>query len=337
MQCASCGFENIPGIKQCARCHSVLNLNDIAIVPPRARRFGWGTRWRRLWNRISSIFSISQISWPQWKPASLSYIPWEAVTWSIVPGMGHIKYASKRIGWLIFLIWLCLMITAFLAIGLPASWWCLSVAVAVHAAAILSFTRPLVEHNGLFVRMLFSILLFTCLRLFIYYPFEWIGGHFYVPLQVYGLRDGNIIQNNDSIIYEGPWLRPDTFIRGDLVAYRIADMQIHHAYVREGLGLDRVVGIPGDHIQLKNDILLVNGKPAKNDEIPLGNAPLQINYSITLKNGEYAIIPSLLPLQIKGNVQTNDILTRISRVQDENILGRIRFRLHPWSRFGRIK
>jgi hypothetical protein len=107
--------------------------------------------------------------------------------------------------------------------------------------------------------------------------------------------------------------------------------------VRDGFGLDRIVGVPGDYVELKKGRLLVNGQPPRPEEMPLGRTTELVDFAFRVGRGQYAIVPSRLDLAIYGKAQAVPILQQISLVSDDDVLGRVVLRLRPWSRFGRIQ
>jgi len=339
MRCFNCGFENIPGLHNCARCQSLLDLGDVAVLPPRASRFRLGSHARRLVNGMILSWRRFWHALPRWLPVPVSGLPQHAATWSILPGLGHIKYANKPAGWLLLSAWLFLLAMSLATLGLPASSWCVTGAVAIHALSILSLAGAQLVYNGLTARLLSGALLFALLRVAVYWPVGWLGERFYVPFPVAGMLPGAVVQDGDVVLYQGPWRRAGTFARGDLVIYRVGGAGYHgHGYVvREGFGLDRVVGVPGDQIQVKDGALLINGHPAGEGEKPLGGLGRLGGLEFRVGEGEYAIVPSQLRMGIHGNVQAGRILAELSRVRDSDLLGRIVLRLHPRSRFGRIR
>jgi signal peptidase I len=183
------------------------------------------------------------------------------------------------------------------------------------------------------------LVLFLGLRWVIYGSIGWLAGQFFAPFLVAGMLPGNLIQDGDAVLHEGSWTRPETFHRGDLVVYRVGGSRYAQPgyVVPEGFGLDRVVGVPGDDVQLKEGRLLVNGQPPGPEQMPLGKVSPLVDFAFRVENGQYAIVPSRLDLAIHGTVQAAPILQQIALVSDNDVLGRVVLRLRPWSRFGRIQ
>jgi signal peptidase I len=187
-------------------------------------------------------------------------------------------------------------------------------------------------------RALFGIVLFTGLRFLLYEPMCALGRAFYVPVLVSGMTLGTIIQDGDALMYQGRWTRPDRFQRGSIVVYRIHGMRRAGVILRDGIGVDRIVGEPGDLVELRQGVLFVNNEPLTEAMQPLGRSNIMLpEQARVLGHGEYLIFPSRLNLAVHGNVQAAPLVGRVSCVRAENILGRVVFRLHPWSGFGAVQ
>lgn len=342
MQCVNCGFENIPGMERCVRCQGVLNFDEVAVAPPRATRFRWRSRWSRLWNplRINPAMLWSAI--PRWWPATLDlyHIPWESVIWSVVPGLGHIRMGKRLTGWLLLAGWLVMIMLAVLTFGLEWFGWLVAGAVAIHAVAILSFLGTILADQGLFYRFMLGLLLFAALRWLVYGSVGWLSERFYVSVPIGVTMAEGLINEGDVLLCQGPWLHSGGYRRGDLVVHRIpASPYMDGFMVREGTGLDRVVGLPGDHVQITNGQLLVNGQVPPPDELPLkanSGFPKLNGFELRLGSGEYMIFPSWLKMEQPHYVNLQALVTHLSHVTGTNILGNVVYRIHPWSRFGRI-
>lgn len=261
---------------------------------------------------------------------------------SIVPGLGHIRYGSRLTGRLLLGAWACLILGALATLGLDSSQWFLAGVVGVHAAAVIPYLSPLVINSNLFARLVFGLLVFTGLRLGIYYPVGWLGEQFYWTFSVTGLTPGPVVQNEDVLLCRGPWSPSSrTLHRGDVVVYEIPDLTdvlARNAYVRvgRGYGLDRIVGVPGDHVQIVKGQLLVNGRAVIPERAPLGPVNEWEGFDIAAGD-DYVIMPARLPSQIHGVRNGTRIFEAMSRVPPTGIIRKVVLRVQPWSRFGSVR
>jgi hypothetical protein len=341
MQCVNCGFENIPGMQQCVRCQSSLALGTVEVIPPRAGRYRSASRWRRLWNWMDWSVRHWPEHVPRWRPRLnlLEHVPWEAVALSaLLPGLGQIRYGTRWTGWTLLTAWLACLVPAVAFYGTEVSPLLFGGAMSVHAAAILALMGADLAEKGLLGRMVYGAVVFAGIGLLVYWPLQWLGGQFYTPLHVAGIQAQLGVHHGDVVWYQGPWRRSWTFQRGDIVLYTINGGAVAgHAYIGNGYGLDRILGVPGDRVTLRKNEVLVNGLPVPWEHQPLGVLPRLGDIELTAGYNEYVILPTTLPMQMHGNVQAIPILVAVSRVKETDIIGRIVFRTSPWSRWGPIQ
>lgn len=340
MQCVNCGFENIPGIVACARCQSLLAFGDVGVAPPRRRGWGWSTRVRRAWNAVRQRFAdaVGQLR-QGWRIPETS--DWtRAITANIVPGLGAILSGPALRGWVILGCWAAMLLATLAAIATPyLSAFAAALAV-VHTIAILSSLRGTPDLGGFGSRALAALLLFTVIRWGAYGAATQLAARMYVPLAIDGVLPSGPIMDGDGILYQGSWLRPAAFRRGDLVIYQLDSWAAgfplgYGTMVRDGLAIDRVVGVPGDLVHVAADGVFANGIRAGTEGLPLGPSHRFAGLTLQLGKEEYAVLPSRVHLVIYGGVDLLPVVERLARVRSENVLGRVIVRLHPWSRFGR--
>lgn len=341
MQCVNCGFENVPGMQQCVRCQSSLALAAVDVVPPRARRRRLGSRLRRVWNPVHRAMGTPVPVLHDWLsrvlPDLSAYrIPWRALARSIIPGLGHIRYSNRAFGWALLGGWLACFPLMLMTIGAGWDWTFVMLAVVIHVVAVLSFVGEQLTESYPVARGAFGILLFLGLWFGIYAPAGSLLGQFYHTFPVHGILGNSFIADGDALLYQGPWLRPDAFQRGDVVIFRIrAASAFRGVYVREGYGLDRIIGVPGDTVTIDGGKVLVNGQPAGSHEVPLGMLPA-VRHEVQIGEGRYMIVPTTVPFYSHG-VDASYALVNMSQVSQYDVLGRVVFRINPLLRIGRLQ
>jgi len=344
MECLNCGFENIPGTPTCARCQSVLNLGDVAVVPRRASSLRLVTRVLRGWYWFRTRLPTLPGLLPHWRPLTFEPVAWRALALTlVVPGLGHLREGHRRFGWVLLGLWLAFLLAAVVTVAGPWSIWWLMGAIAVHATALTSLQAANLAFERILVRMLFGALLFLGLQWLVYVPITRLVEHVVVPLQLVNFASGPVLSNNDGILYEGPWVRPATFARGELVVYSIPAFGTegrHGGYfVPEGFGVDRVLGLPGERVQSRDGVLTINGVPAEPPVTPLGGWPFALD-DVTLGPYEYAIIPSQLALFVPNAMRgglPSGVVRHLTVVSQERILGRVLLRVQPWRHAGTVR
>lgn len=342
MQCINCGFENIPGMDVCVHCQSRMVLGDVAVVPPRASWVHSPTRWRQAWYRSRlGLKRIADAFRSRWVTNWSTDVP-DAVMGSVIPGLGLIRKGIGLLGWPLLIVWSAVLLATLASIGTLSYVFWISGLATIHAVGIVAAMRPLLRFEGVFWRAGFGVFCFLIVRFGAYGAVEWVGSGLYVPLPLQGVISTQVLRNGDGILYDGRWLRPDSFQRGDLVVFRIrgADIRTGGTYwyvIPDGLAVDRIVGVPGDRVELVNGSVLVNGEPAASYAYPLGSLRQYGNVSVTLGPVEYAIFPSTVPFAVHGYVPVGSLVEILAHVHSDDILGRVVFRLHPWSNIGRVE
>jgi len=184
MQCWSCEFENIPGMQRCARCGGALNLDGVSVIPPRASGLRLATATGRLWHRLSEAL-------PRLPPltARLSFllpeaVPWGALAWTLIPGVGHIKLGQRRLGWPILSAWLFFLLLSLFSLATNWTGLFLACMATVHAFALISILGANLAHERLPMRLLFGLFVFLGFRILLYYPVQRLLGQCLFPLPV---------------------------------------------------------------------------------------------------------------------------------------------------------
>jgi signal peptidase I len=221
----------------------------------------------------------------------------------------------------------------------PGEWatWYFSGAIATHAAAVASVFAEDLSYHNLAMRGLFGVLLFISLRQLVYVPINMLVEQCFVPFVIpERFMPGPVLMAGDGVLFEGPWLRPEQYHRGDVVLYDIPSVSGRQFYSNEGYGIDRIVGIPGDSIVVRKGRLLVNGETPPDGQGPLGSAESLPDIVLMLGDGQYAVFPTRIPLTGANADIRQQLIQIVSTTNLTSIHGRIRWRLKPWSRFGKV-
>ncbi len=332
MKCSSCDFENMPGLERCARCNAILNLKQIDIEPPRAtgpvalRRTRLGVI--RSTHRIGFNFSgiIQRLRLPRISGGA----PLGSLVMSLVPGLGQLVLGQRILGWSILAGWCVLMALSFLTYGSVAGSWWRALAILVHATAIALAIRPGMTRLSWRGRLMVGVWFVIVLNLTIYLALSWTTTGLCGALQINNVADTGIVQNGDTIVYTGRWLRPDRYERGDLVIY-----ELEHGY-----GVDRIVALEGESVSIVSGRILVNGQPLPAEAMPLNGVRHFPDLEFTVNQGHYLILPSNLNWEAHGgNVGQliRQMLHRDCQVNASDISGLALWRLRPFSRFGAVE
>jgi hypothetical protein len=317
---------------------STLFLDGVSIEPPRAARGNLRTHAARLIHRLVGGIPDFRAWWRRLRVIVPEPLDPTALAWSFIPGLGHLKTGRLRLGRVLLPAWVLLFLCTLLYIGTTTCWWFLTGMIAVHALAIASLFASNLAYERTPMRAAFGLVVFLALQFFIYQPSVWFCSRFAVAVPIDDVRAGHVIASGDGLICEGAWLRPATFSRGDIVLYEIGELYTAGFVIRGGWSVDRVIGIPGDHVQRVKGLLTVNGETVPPHLLPLSSVPHLDNVDINLSASQYAIFTVVgrgFNL-VRGQQLTPPVIQHLTVVDGEQIVGRVVFRLRPWSRFGRV-
>lgn len=157
------------------------------------------------------------------------------------------------------------------------------------------------------------------------------------------------------IIVDGPSMQPTLYDADQMIVnkflYRVTepkrfDIVIFHA-TREQDFIKRVVGLPGEHVAIKNDVLYINGE--KVEEAFLENSSLSgpgsslpkiiRNFKLEDLPGDYEVIPPGHVFVLGDNrYNSRDSRDRlIGLVSMDEIIGKATFIYWPPSRIGAVR
>jgi signal peptidase I len=148
---------------------------------------------------------------------------------------------------------------------------------------------------------------------------------------------GNDISRGDVIVFRDPagWLPEASSISGNRVTNAI----------REGLVLvgvvpnpakqylvKRVIGVAGDKVVAKDQVLTINGKPTKEPYIFAGNSPSDTDFNITVPEGKVWVMGDHRGASGDSRVHQDDVNNGM--VPIEKITGRVVATIWPLDRIG---
>ena len=114
--------------------------------------------------------------------------------------------------------------------------------------------------------------------------------------------------------------------RGDIIVFRT------NASDDAALHIRRVIGLPGETVQIKDGQILIDGEVYNEDnDFPEITNPGIASTSVTLESGEYFVL---------GDNRNNSEDSRyadIGMVQKKYIVGQLWFTCYPWSKIGFMK
>ena len=127
----------------------------------------------------------------------------------------------------------------------------------------------------------------------------------------------------DVLLVDRMAYRFSTPKRGDIIVYKTGDDKKASTHIK------RIIGLPGETIQIKDGQILIDGETYQEDgEFPgIENAGVA-ETKVALDSGEYFVL---------GDNRNNSEDSRyadMGNVKKRNIIGKVWFIASPWSRFG---
>ncbi len=305
-----------------------MNPELSSYYPPRAQ-----DRWlaRTFGQRIDRLFVWLRVMFvrsPLATPLTLSLNGPQLLLCLLIPGEPYQRLGQRTLGRVFLIAWWAwaLVLVIFLPsktlVGLAVSGM-----TSCHASGLAFLYLREQESSqgypsGFRAKVLAPLIAWLVCAALIYWPgyklFEYtVARPLYLPAE------------NRSIVFSS-LSGPRNVHREDLVAYTIDGFRVAAAgelpvYVREGLMLGRVIGLPGDRIEFGPKVIQVNGHPA--ERLPT----MPTEGELKVAPATWMIWPTL-NMRINNNngqgLQTlQDALLRLANVRQQNFVGRA---FHRW-------
>ena len=101
--------------------------------------------------------------------------------------------------------------------------------------------------------------------------------------------------------------------------------------------IDRVVGLPGENVIVRNGSIYINGYPLPSQFAPTNGAGAIPNMEITAGRNQYVILPSNMGVYVDGNINVAGVLREVSLTDRSQITGVLWYRIRPFSRMGKVE
>lgn len=331
MECPNCTFRSIPGSTVCARCGSRLDLDALPVEPPRAGR---GVVARRVRPSVRSVlFRVRDAA--DDLPAGYRAlfpdpVPPGTLVWSLVPGGGWRHAGYPRFAAFGFALWAVLLLASFLLVRSAAGWTLLIAAVGFHAFLSTSVFARVMGRWPIHRALLGGVGIYLAVIFGVYAPGAFVLSQVALAIEVpavHGAQSG--IRGGDVVLAQGSLLRDGEVEAGDIVVYRLPRAIAGGYAVASGLAMDRVVGLAGDRIEVREDGVHRNGRLLPPDMAPLRGTRHMVGLSFIVPEENVAILPTLQ--MWSGN---QGVASEASCVPRRLVRGRVFFRIRPFDRAG---
>lgn len=143
--------------------------------------------------------------------------------------------------------------------------------------------------------------------------------------QVVGPSMEPTFTSNDVLILDKITYRFKEVKRKDIISFYYADSK----YL-----IKRVIGLPGDYVEYKNNVLYINGEAV--EETYLQGVTTD---DFSLKDLGYDVIPDDMYLVLGDNRENSQDSrdSKVGLVKRTDIIGKVRFRIWPLNKIKRVK
>jgi hypothetical protein len=347
MQCPSCEFQNMPGLESCGRCGTSLSFRTatIDVNPPRASKTAKRLRKimphetiyraRDLAVRVraaaaGSTINDSRVPLPE--PAILSRL--------LVPGWAHIHSGLVIRGRFFLAAYVVLIVLGLGQWGTPFGPILVGLAFSVHTSSVVDI---LIRQGTVrFPRMMATAMFVSlALAVLIYAPAGFLLSRMAAPIEF--AHDAEPFRLYDVVLVNRWAYALTSPGRGAVVVYSPLSLSrvgygdqfghVRYAFEENEL-IDRVVGLPGDHVVWDAGKLAING--AAVDWKPLIAERLPAHLDLTVPADRYLILPTTSGRAMAaGGSET--FWRSSSMIPVRDILGRAYLRISPLSRLWLIR
>ncbi len=336
MECPNCEFQNIPGSRGCVRCGSLLDLSGLSVEPPRAAATAVGRVAERTARRTRAAASRAGRIALRRRPAArmLPSASTSLLLLAAVPGLAQWRRGNKRLARGIVVAW---SIAVLLAIYFHGTFlgWCAAMAIlGIHSASVSLLLMNDLERLSLPRRAFVGLGISLTLLVTVYFPTWWFISGFARLAPMSSVVDGDWLSQGDLFVTSGRWTtQRDAIPRSAIVLYEIPPMGGGALVIQRTRNIERIIGVPGDTIEFRENRIIVNGVELEGPVAPLRD-PSSLTGVWTVPPNHYALLP---PLELWGRQRgvgvMRDDLRNLSRsavlVPQERIAGRLLARMRP--------
>lgn len=137
--------------------------------------------------------------------------------------------------------------------------------------------------------------------------------------EVSGASMNSTLKDKDRVVFEKITTYTKNYKTGDIIVLKPVD--------EDDLFIKRIVGVPGDSVEIKNGSVYINGKLLKETYLD-PNTPTENDLKITLDSSHVFVL---------GDNRINSKDSRIiGPIPIENIKGHVVFRLYPFDNIGSL-
>ncbi len=273
MQCPRCGFHNLPGEGTCLSCRVPFGGRAAVAVlaPPRA------PAWRKVARRW--------LRSPRFRKEAVtaSSVGGRALL-GVLPGLPQLVLGPRFLGIAFACGWLLSLFLAFQWLGTAYAVPLAGIALGAHVTSALLPFRGEMSSLSLGRRTACSLLVWAGMVVLLYLPLQGAVDRFVFPARIAARAGSEPIHGGDVVlvrrVHDSDW-RPPV---GSLVAFQLPNGE---------MSMDRVLGVAGDLLEMREGKLHRNGVPVPPEGMPLRPDLLPPNLSALIPADSVFVWPSL--------------------------------------------
>ncbi|MGE6259834.1 signal peptidase I [Heyndrickxia sporothermodurans] len=150
----------------------------------------------------------------------------------------------------------------------------------------------------------------------------------FTPVVVHGESMLPTFQNNNRVVVS----KISSIKRFDMVVFDAPDVEER----KELDYIKRVIGLPGDQIEVKNDVLYVNGKAYKESYVKKEQGPKTEDFTLQELTGSKTV-PNGFYFVMGDNRHGSDDSRSFGFIPEDSIIGKVVFRFYPFTKIGMPK
>lgn len=276
--------------------------------PPRARFHApIRNRFQDFRRRVSFVRKIL--------PTDLSLFQLLLGFW--VPGYSYVLFGALWTAWLIVAGWGLGAVAFLVLLNAPPitgggfqfdpAYLAFGLMISLHATSASHLIVQIWHYEEFRERLVVGVAVTAFMIFLIYFPAaEYIHSHVFMAVTVGDIR-----------VVVNPRVSPENVRRGDWVLYHVQEYRSGLVYVREGYGMQKVLGVPGDKVIFDGKFFMVNGSK----ELSLEEMPTE--GEVTVPENHWFIWPEFNTMA-HGNVagQRHEAFLRLAMVNQREFAGR---------------
>lgn len=153
---------------------------------------------------------------------------------------------------------------------------------------------------------------------------------FFSPITVFGESMSPSFQDHDRVVIS----KTSKIQRFDVIVFNAPDIESEH-YIK------RVIGLPGDSIEVKNDVLYINGKAYNEPYLSENkrnnpNNSLTEDFSLLEKTGKTKVPENMLFVMGDNRLNSKDSRT-FRLISYDSVIGEVKLKIYPFNDIGLAK